>query len=72
MDGKEHKIYSSPPCAYVSGLASKDIVQAPGILGIEVKNLRPVSYMVEHPLSMYIVAYESKTFTIYISLYLPQ
>ena len=68
-DGKEHKTDASPPCATGSGLGSKYTVQAPGNIGIGVKNLRPVSYMVEHPLSMYIDAYESKTFTIYITPY---
>jgi hypothetical protein len=68
-DGKEHKKDASPPCATGSGLGSKYTVQAPGNIGIGVKNLRPVSYMVEHPLSMYIDAYESKTFTIYITPY---
>jgi hypothetical protein len=69
VDGKERNTDASPPCAYGSGLGTKYIVQAPGNLGIGVKNLRPVSYMVEHPLSMYVDAYESKTITIYISPY---
>ena len=69
IDGKEHNTDASPPCATGSGLGTKYTVQAPGNIGIGVKNLRPVSYMEEHPLSMYIDAYESKTFTIYISPY---
>jgi hypothetical protein len=68
-DGKERNTDASPPCAYGSGLGAKYTVQAPGNIGISVKNLRPVSYMVEHPLSMDIAAYESKTFTIFISPY---
>lgn len=68
-DGKEHNTDASPPCTYGSGLGTKYTVQAPGNLDIAVKNLRPVSYMVEHPLSMDIAAYESKTITIYITPY---
>ena len=68
-DGKEHKVNASPPCANGSGLGFKYIVQAPGNIGIAVKNLLPVSYIVEHPLSMDISAYESKTITIYITPY---
>ena len=68
-DGKEHNTDASPPCANGSGLGFRYTVQAPGNVGIAVKNLRPVSYMVEHPLSMDISAYESKTFTIYITPY---
>ena len=69
IDGKEHNTGASPPCATGSGLGFKYTVQAPGNIGIAVNNLRPVSYMVEHPLSMDIAAYESKTFTIYITPY---
>lgn len=68
-DGKEQNIPASPPCSIGSGLGFKYIVQAPGIISIGVNNLRPVSFMVKHPLSMDISAYESKTFTIYISPY---
>ena len=68
-NGIEHTIPATPPCANGSGLGFKYTVQALGNLGIAVKNLRPVSYMVEHPLSIDISAYESKTFTIYITPY---